>query len=70
MKPKFYLGFEKDRSNFKGTKSAIHFKWDKEFPKPFLSKLILNAKELDEAEVRQKMKRNKDLNKIDSLENK
>ncbi len=52
MKPKFYLGFEKERSNFKGTKSAIHFKWDKELPKSFLSRLILNAKELDETEFR------------------
>jgi uncharacterized protein YdhG (YjbR/CyaY superfamily) len=56
MKPKFYLGFEKERSNFKGTKSAIHFKWDKELPKSFLSRLILKAKELDETEFNQRKK--------------
>lgn len=56
MKPKFYIGFEEERSKFNGTKSAIHFNWESELPRPFLYRLLLNAKNLDEIEVRQKKK--------------
>lgn len=51
MKPKFYIGFEEERLNFKGTKSAIHFNWDSEIPKDFLSRLLLNAKAIDSIEA-------------------
>ena len=41
MKPKFYIGFEDERLKYNGTKSAIHFDWNKEIPKAFINKLIL-----------------------------